>query len=87
MVCLLQVALRDLAHSRPQCGNHAFRQSSCSDNSTRCEQVRWHSSCRHRFGFILLTHGVVMNTHVGRMRPPHIPAAQGRVAKCQQLQQ
>lgn len=34
-----QVALKDMAHARPQCGNFAFRQSTCRDNSSRCEQV------------------------------------------------
>lgn len=35
-----QVALRDMAHSRPQCGNHTFRQGINSGNSMRCAEVR-----------------------------------------------
>jgi hypothetical protein len=39
-VLLQQVALRDLAHARPQCGNHAFRAGNSQDNSKRCSEVR-----------------------------------------------
>lgn len=37
-----QVALRDLAHPRPSCANHAFRQQTSTSNAQRCAQVGAH---------------------------------------------